>query len=103
MIFSLAIQGGLFFKVMPVEEFRFHLGWVNFTATGSASNFGTSIIVYLIKNLCTASFYPKSFTVLRSRVRSDKMTSVQAKLVTSAAYVNEVAKIMKGKVKQARK
>jgi hypothetical protein len=91
------IQCGLFFKLMPVEEFRYQVGWVNFTASGAASTFNTNIMVYCIKNLTTAIFHPKCFTVLRSRLRSDKLTSIQVKLMVAAAYTQEVSEYMKEK------
>ena len=97
LLYLVTIQCGLFFKLMPVEEFRYEVGWVNFTASGAASTFNTNMMVYFIKNITTAIFHPKSFTVLRSRLRSDKLTSIQVKLMLAAAYTEEVSEYMKEK------
>jgi hypothetical protein len=83
-IFLIFLQIALYFNWMELEHVTVSVGAIHYGASGIASTSLWTVTLFYGKNLVTAIWYRESLTVLKSRIRSDKMEATGARIVQAS-------------------
>ena len=70
------MQLGLFFKLIPINDFPVILGYINFTMSGQVTNCIGNVSLYLLRNVVNALLRPNEMVVIKSPVVSEKVSKV---------------------------
>ena len=91
------MQFGLFFKLIAITDVTYQVGSVTFTCSNLATSCMTNIMVFWTRNVVTAIRNPESLTVIKSLVRSEKVSKVEARVLYAAFHLKEAARYLKDK------
>ena len=75
-IFLSIIQLGLFFKLIPIDDFPVILGYINFTMSSQVTNFLGNTTLYGLRNVVNVLLRPNEMVVIKSPVVSEKVSKV---------------------------
>ncbi len=89
------MQVALYFDWMELEPLIYPVGAIRFSASGMAFSCLKTLTVFGIRNLVTAIFFPNFLTVLKSRVRSDKMDATTAKVILASQHIKKALVVPK--------
>ena len=70
------IQLGLFFKLIPINDFPVILGYINFTMSSQVTNCLGNTTLYLLRNVVNALLRPNEMVVIKSPVVSEKISKI---------------------------
>jgi hypothetical protein len=93
-IIVIIFQIGFFFKLIPIEDQTFDVGFVKFSASGMANSSMSNWVIFGVRNTITAICYPNRLTIIQSPVVSEKVTKLQEKLLTAAFHLKEAGRIL---------
>jgi hypothetical protein len=96
--FSLAVGFtiflGLFFKMIDISEVTFQLGNITFTSSSLATNCLTNWIVFGIRNVVIAILNPTCLVVIKSEVKSDRVSPTVARALYAAFHLKEAERYL---------
>lgn len=87
-----AIQLGLILKMISVTEVVYQVGSITFTGSSLAISCTSNIIIFWTRNVMTAIRDPASLTVIKSNVKSEKVSKVEARVWYAAFHLKEAAR-----------
>ena len=73
----IAAQQGLIFHLIQVTDAEFQIGSVTLTCSSMAISSMTNIIIFWSRHVATAIWNPSSLTVIKSHVRSEKVSKLE--------------------------
>jgi hypothetical protein len=91
------IQFGLFFKLIIITDVTYALGGITFTCSNLATSCITNLVFFWTRNVITAILHPTSMTVIKSLVKSEKTSKIEAKVLYAAFHLKEAARYLKEK------
>jgi hypothetical protein len=78
-------------------EHRISLGAINFSYSGLAVSSALSAVVFLLKYLVSNMCYTHHLVVLRSAVRTEKVTKLTFKILIASQYAGNIS-LLNGEV-----
>ena len=89
-----AVQFGFFFDLIRMTEVVYQIGSITLTCSSIATNCMSNIILFWTHNLVTAIWYPNSLTVIKSQVKSEKVSKIEARVLYAAYHLKEAARYL---------
>ncbi len=73
-IMTAVVLVGLFFKLIPINDFHFNIGYIKFNMSSLAFTFLNNAGLFQLRYVVSAFLYPNNLVVIQSPVISEKMT-----------------------------
>jgi hypothetical protein len=89
-----SFQFGLYFKVIHITEVSYQLGSITFTCSSLAASCMSNMMVFWFRHIVTALWNPTSLTVIKSKVISERISKVEARILYAAYHLKEAARYL---------
>jgi hypothetical protein len=93
-VFLATIQFGFFIDLIRMTEVVYQIGSITLTCSSIATNCMSNIMLFWIRNWVTAFWYPNSLTVIKSQVKSEKVSKIEARVLYAAYHLKEAARFL---------
>ncbi len=93
-LLGIIFQLGLYFQWIHINEVFYQVGNITLTGSGIAANCTTNILVFWSRNVFTALRYPNILTVIKSPVKSEKVSKIEARVLFAAFHLKEATKYL---------
>lgn len=90
----LSFQLGLYFQWIHINEVFYQVGNITLTGSGIAANCTTNVLIFVTRNVLTAFWYPNILTVIKSPVKSEKVSKIEARVLHAAFHLKEATKYL---------